>query len=600
MNVGTFPSRMYSRFLVVVWLFVFGNALRADPPAWKNAPTPPMGWNSWDIFGTTVTEQQAKAQADAMAEHLKPLGWKYFTVDIQWYEPESKAHVYKAGAPLEMDGFSRLMPAVKKFPSAAGDAGFKPLADYVHAKGLRFGIHIMRGIPRQAVHANTPIAGTSARAADIALIDHTCPWNPDMYGVDMGKPGAQQYYDSIFKLYASWGVDFVKVDDISRAYDDVQMAEIEAIRKAIDTCGRPMVLSLSPGDTPIERGQHVMNHANMWRISDDFWDRWPPLYEMFGRLEKWTKFRAEGAWPDADMLPFGIIDFTRPTNFTKDEQILCMSLWCIARSPLILGGDMTKLDEFTLQLLTNPEILSVNQASKNNRQHSRSDNLIVWTAEVPNSADRYVALFNAQSKGVSADFSKANYKSPVLSDMGSDVEISLPIGNARRLALMVDDAGDGFAYDHAVWVEPTLKGPNGSKKLSELRWTSAQAGWGQTQINHTCEGHPLVVDGEPVAGIGTHAKSVIQYDIPEGFDTFNARGVLTHHGSIRFGVLADDTKETTPDSNFVSVSLSDLGITVETLVRDLWNRKDLGVFSGEFSQEIPLHGAGLYRLSPQQ
>jgi alpha-galactosidase len=366
-----------------------------------------MGWNSWDCFGTTITEAQAKAQADAMAETLKPFGWQYFTVDIQWYEPEARGHDYRKDAKLEMDQFSRLVPAPKKFPSAANGAGFKPLADYVHAKGLKFGIHIMRGIPRQAVRNNTPLKGTTARAADIANQSSTCKWNPDMFGVDMNKPGAQAYYDSLFELYASWGLDLVKVDDIARPYDDVQKAEIEAIRRAIDKCGRPIVLSLSPGDTPLARGEHVMQHANMWRISDDFWDKWKPLQEMFGRLEKWTPYRTTGAWPDADMLPFGIIEFKRKTRFTPDEQVLCMTLWCIARAPLILGADMTQLDDFTRGLLTNREVLAVNQASANNRQLFNRDGQIAWVADVPGSKDKYVALFNTRDQPTDVTFDLA-------------------------------------------------------------------------------------------------------------------------------------------------------------------------------------------------
>jgi alpha-galactosidase len=213
----------------------------------------------------------------------------------------------------------------------------------------------------------------------------------------MSKPGAQEYYDSLFKLYASWGVDYVKVDDISRPYDATQQAEIEAIRRAIDKTGRPIVLSLSPGATPLSAGPHVQNHANLWRISDDFWDRWELLQPMFERLDHWTPFRREGNWPDADMLPLGIIEFTRPTNFTPDEGQTLMTLWSIARSPLIFGGDMTRLDEPTLKLLTNAEVIKVNQHSVNNRQMSREDDLIVWAAEVPNSDHQYVALFNAQS-----------------------------------------------------------------------------------------------------------------------------------------------------------------------------------------------------------
>ena len=238
----------------------------------KWAATPPMGWNSWDCFGTTVTEAQTKQQADFMAAKLKAYGWQYIVVDIQWYQPSARGHDYEEGAKLAMDEFSRLIPAAEKFPSSVGGRGFKPLADYVHAQRLKFGIHMMRGIPRQAAKGNTPIKGTNYRAADIADTASICKWNPDMYGVDVSKAGGQEYYDSIFEMLASWGIDFIKVDDISRPYDSTQKGEIEAIRKAIDRTGRPIVLSLSPGETPLQVGAHVNQHANMWRISDDFWD----------------------------------------------------------------------------------------------------------------------------------------------------------------------------------------------------------------------------------------------------------------------------------------------------------------------------------------
>lgn len=571
----------------------------------KNAPTPPMGWNSWDNFGTTLNEAQAKSQADAIARHLKPAGWDVFTVDIQWYEPSAKGHGYVEGAPLAMDEFSRLLPAPQKFPSAADGAGFKPLADYVHAKGLKFGIHILRGIARQAVQRNTPIKGADVRAADIALTTSTCAWNPDMYGVDMRKPGAQAYYDSLFQMYAAWGVDFVKVDDISRPYDDVQKAEIEAIRKAIDKTGRPIVLSLSPGDTPVAQGAHVNRFANMWRVSDDFWDRWHPLYEMFGRLDRWTPHRREGAWPDADMLPFGVVEFGRPTRFTRDEQLLCMTLWCIARSPLIFGGDVTRLDPFTLELLTNPEVLAVNQASTNNRQVSRDGDLIVWAADVPDSRDRYVALFNAQGTDVPYDLAKAACKSPVLrGPAGRDVaEISVPIAGARSLVLVVTDAGDGLSFDHADWIEPTLRGPKGTMSLTDLKWTTATAGFGQTRVNRTAEDHPLRLNGKPVAGIGTHSVSSVTFDLPEGYDTFSAKGVLSAasggKGSVEFAVFVDTDRPVVPFRSPVSVSLADLGINGPATIRDLWARENVGVYQGRFTRNIPLHGAGLYRVSPE-
>jgi alpha-galactosidase len=563
------------------------------------AKTPPMGWNSWDIFGTTVTEQQTREQADAMARLLKPAGYDILTVDIQWYEPNARGHIYQPGARLEMDEFGRLLPALNRFPSAQNGQGFKPLADYVHSLGLRFGIHIMRGIPRQAVRQNTPVLGTNLRAADIALTNSICPWNPDMFGVDATTPGGQAYYDSLFELYASWGVDYVKVDDISRPYGAVQRAEIEAIRKAIDKTGRPIVLSLSPGATPISAGPHVQNHANLWRITDDFWDRWGLLREMFERLHAWEPYRRPGAWPDADMLPIGIIDFGRKTHFTKDEHFTLMSLWSIGRSPLIFGGDMTKLDEFTLAMLTNPEVIAVNQHSTNNRQLKRENNLIVWTADVPGSKDKYVALFNAQSQGDNLDFAAADYASPVIAGEGNSQEIKVAIKGGRRLVLFVKDGGDGFSYDHAVWLNPVLQGPNGDLKLTELKWSFADAGWGEARVNRTCENRPLRVDGQEVTGIGTHANSTIIYDLPAGYETFSTRGVMSNRGSVVFGVLVDRGETVISDTSEVRVDFQALGISGPVRVRDLWARKDLGHFRDSFGQKLPLHGAGLYRLSPE-
>lgn len=358
------------------------------------APTPPMGWNSWDCFATTVTEAQTKAQADVMAEKLLAHGYSLVTVDIQWYEPNATGFDYRKGAPLAMDGYGRLLPAVNRFPSAAEGRGFKGLAEYVHGKGLKFGIHLMRGIPRQAVEQNTPILGTEQHAGDIADRVHVCHWNSDMYGVDMTKPGAQAYYDSVFALIASWGVDFVKVDDLSRPYEQ-NRPEVEAIRRAIDRTGRPMVLSLSPGETPLAEAEHVAVHANQWRISDDFWDKWPLLVEQFERLRKWAPYAGPGHWPDADMLPLGTLDMgKRQTRFTPAEQRTMFTLWCIARSPLILGADLTKLDDATLALITNDEVLAVDQHSTHNRQLFAREGLVAWTAEMVGSTDRYVAVFN--------------------------------------------------------------------------------------------------------------------------------------------------------------------------------------------------------------
>ena len=366
------------------------------------AATPPMGWNSWDCYGTTVTEAEVKANADYMARHLKPHGWQYVVVDIQWSEPNAQAHGYRPGAQLAMDGYGRLIPAVNRFPSSANGRGFRPLADYIHGLGLRFGIHIMRGIPRQAVKANLPVLNSQAHAADIADTASICPWNTDMYGVDLSRAGAQDYYDSILKLYADWGVDYIKADDIARP---AHREEIAALHRAIGKMGRPIVLSLSPGPAMIKDVAFLQDNANMWRISDDFWDDWKALRLNFILMSIWSGVGRPGAWPDADMLPLGRIGIraergdNRMTRFTRDEQRTLMSLWSIAQAPLMFGGDLPSNDDFTLSLISNDEVLAVDQHGAHGGAFAEGGASVVWTADGSSAEEKYVAVFNVGEAG---------------------------------------------------------------------------------------------------------------------------------------------------------------------------------------------------------
>jgi len=379
--------------------FVF-SLLLSVPAVWTAdipAARPPMGWNSWDAYGTTVTEAEVKANADYMAKNLKSHGWEYVVVDIQWSEPNAKAHGYRANAELAMDRYGRLIPAENRFPSAAGSHGFRPLADYVHSLGLKFGIHIMRGIPRQAVRANLPVSGAGVKAADIADQHSVCPWNSDMYGVDMSRRGAQAYYDSLLQLYAEWGVDYIKADDIARP---VHREEIAALHRAIGKTGRNIVLSLSPGPATLKDLSFLQDNANLWRISDDFWDDWQSLKQMFLLLSVWGGVGRPGAWPDADMLPLGHIGLraergdSRMTRFTKDEARTVISLWSIAQSPLIFGGDLPTNDEFTLSLLTNDEVLAVNQKGSHGYPFWQSGSQVAWVADGANADEKYLGVFN--------------------------------------------------------------------------------------------------------------------------------------------------------------------------------------------------------------
>ncbi len=362
------------------------------------ASTPPMGWNSWDCYGPTVREDEVKANADYMATHLLQYGWDTIVVDIQWYEPNAKSHGYRPNAELVMDEYGRVLPAVNRFPSAADGVGFKALADYVHSKNLKFGIHIVRGIPRQAVRLNLPIYGTPYHAQDIADTESISSWIDDMYGVDMTKPGAQAYYDSIAALYASWDVDFIKADDMLWPY---HTGEIEGLFQAIKRTNREIALSLSPGvEMTTDRFEHLKQNCELFRISADFWDRWEDLKNQFPLCKMWAPYIGAGCWPDADMLPLGHIGIRaergedRQSLLTHDEQYTLMTLWVMCRSPLMFGGDLPSNDAFTLSLMTNDEVLKIHKSSHANNELFQYGDHIGWIAKSNDSDDHYLALFN--------------------------------------------------------------------------------------------------------------------------------------------------------------------------------------------------------------
>ncbi|HZD32446.1 MAG TPA: glycoside hydrolase family 27 protein [Candidatus Angelobacter sp.] len=407
------------------------------------APTPPMGWNSWDSYSEMVTEAQVRANADWMARHLKQFGWQYVVIDEGWYleNPGAKP----ADLKFVMDDTGRFLPDVNRYPSAADGAGLKPLADYIHSLGLKFGIHIMRGIPRQAVVRNLHVADSPYTAKEAAIPDDTCPWNDFMYGVQ-ATPSGQAYYNSIASLYASWGVDFIKADCISD--HPYKPAEIRMLAHATSSSGRGMVLSLSPGPTAVDHAQEVSDYAEMWRISDDFWDHWGPLPDkpwsqgvraQFDTAAKWASFHVAGRWPDADMLPFGHFPHpgdgsaARDTRLTHDEQVTLMTLWCIFRSPLIMGGDLPSSDDWTTKLLTNAEVLAVDQHSSGHRPVVTSDTAAVWTAKPEDGNGYYVAVFNLSDKEQTLAYDWPKLELPKRSYAVRDLWSSRDMGVAATL-----------------------------------------------------------------------------------------------------------------------------------------------------------------------
>ncbi len=378
------------------------------------AVTPPMGWNSWDAYGLTITEDQFRANVKILAQGLKPFGWNYAVIDEGWffYNPQDRPHADTLHYAIDSNG--RYVPVPARFPSAGQEhasstppadspghklnatiesTSFKALSDFVHSQGLKFGIHIVRGIPRASVERNLPIANSSFHAQDAANTSDACPWDPTNWGIN-DTPAGQAWYDSLLAQYAGWGVDLLKVDCISD--HPYKADEIRMIRKAIDKTGRPIVLSLSPGPTPLEHAAEVAQLSNMSRISNDIWDYWTnprpfpiAVSSQFARLAAWSQYAKPGFWPDADMLPLGELRPSpgegqpRTTRLTPVEQQTMITLWSMARSPLILGANLTLLDDDTLKLLTNKDLLAIDQTSTASREALHSGDVIAWIADLP-------------------------------------------------------------------------------------------------------------------------------------------------------------------------------------------------------------------------
>ena len=392
-------------FLAVIALLTSCVAKQEKTPFKKGefktwAKTPPMGWNSWDCYGPTVEEHEVKANTDYMAANLKEFGWEYIVVDIRWFVENDKAGGYNQTDPrYVLDEYGRYLPAANRFPSAKDGKGFTELAKYVHGKGLKFGIHIMRGIPKVAVEKKMPIKGTDGITADqIYSTENQCKWLTDNYTIVAKKEGSQEYYNSIFELYAEWGVDFIKIDDLSAPI--YHKDEIEMIRKAIDYCGRPIVLSTSPGATPIDAATHVSDNANMWRMVNDVWDSWWHIQNLFKVSEKWYAHNNTGTWPDCDMIPLGRLSIRgergedRMSSLTKEEQYTLMTLFTIFKSPLFFGGDLPSNNAFTQSLLTNKEVLKMHSESTDVRLLFQENGKAAIASKNKNTGETYLALFN--------------------------------------------------------------------------------------------------------------------------------------------------------------------------------------------------------------
>jgi len=365
----------------------------------NNLSLPPLGWNSWTNLGWRVTEKGILSNAETMAVKLKPFGYSYIVLDGGWHanpEPHDTGKV---------DQFGQITNK-ERFPN-----GIPYLAEQVHKLGLKFGIHIMRGVSRTGYKNNILVRGTAYKIRDVADTTSICPWSNDNYGINMSKPGAQEYYDSFIGQLIGWGVDFIKIDDITEHPD-----EILAVKAAIDKTGKKVVLSLSPGDNAMVSHLQAFNVADMVRITPDIWDNQKGIDQAFTSWERWSVVSGRKFWIDMDMIPFGHLSLYNPdpdylltdnkkegqergrermSTFTKDQKYTFISLRALSASPLMMGGDLPTSDEFTYELITNKDMLSCNQNGVVGKLVYCNDSIEIWkTPNKNNIQEGWIGIFN--------------------------------------------------------------------------------------------------------------------------------------------------------------------------------------------------------------
>jgi alpha-galactosidase len=390
----------------ITGLFLSAHAVKAP------CPVPPMGWNSYNCWNYCVTESQFMQNAHYMADNLKKYGWEYCVVDFIWWVPVNGQYGGGQGGDWNkghIDQNGRFLPDESRFPSSKGGKGFKPLGDSVHNLGLKFGIHLMRGVPKMAVRSNYPVLNSTYTCTDAADQTSTCPWLDWMYGAKNNAAG-QAYLTSMVQLCNDWGCDYLKIDDLSAA--TYHGPEVEMYAKAIASVSREIVFSTSPGATPINQASHVSQYCNMWRLVNDLWDTWGQLTDAYNVDENWRKTTVQwgpGKWPDIDMLPFGHLALIGPvgqpryslSTYTKGEHRLMFLLWCVNNGPLMWGGHLpdNSNNPFYDSLMMNSDALYINQHGIKARVlKAQSTGTPIWTSTHPtDTTTKFLLLGNTST-----------------------------------------------------------------------------------------------------------------------------------------------------------------------------------------------------------
>jgi alpha-galactosidase len=328
--------------------------------AGRLAQTPPMGWNSWNCWAGSVDDKKVRAAAAAMVTSgLAAHGWTYINIDDAW-QGERKPPDFA------------LQPNAKFLD-------MKGLADYVHGLGLRLGIY---STPWKTSYAG--FAGGSADDAEgrAAKKEHAF--------------GKVSFAEADARQWAAWGIDYLKYD-----WSPIDVDHTRAMAQALKASGRDIVYSLS-NSAPFDHAKDWAELANCWRTTGDIVDTWDSVSGIGFSQDRWRPFGGPGHWNDPDMLVVGRVGWgpnLHPTRLTPNEQYTHISLWCLLSAPLLLGCDLEKLDEFTLNLLTNDEVLAVDQdpLGRQAGRVSKDGQAEVWAKDMADGS-KAVGLFNCGSE----------------------------------------------------------------------------------------------------------------------------------------------------------------------------------------------------------
>lgn len=377
--------------------------------------TPVLGWSSWSFIREHPTAAEMEDQARAMkSSGLQKAGYNYVNLDDFYY-------VCPSSDGPNVDAYGRWVTDATKFPPRGDIEGMKVLGDYIHSLGFKFGMYVTPGISRQAVAKNTPIKGTQYTAAQIAVpsaaqANYNCK---GMVGIDYSKPGAQEFTNSWVEMFAAWGVDYIKIDGVRNN----NAADVKAWSDAIRHSGRPMVLDVTQGHFTTALAPTLMKYANQWVVSPDVecykceknetgypLTSWENIAKRFNAVDAWQSYAAPGGFNDYDSIEVGN---GSDDGITPDERQTQISLWALAAAPLILGSDLTHLDQQDLKYLKNAAVIAVDQDSIAAKRIVNTTTQQVFAKKEAN-GDVIVGLFNtsdkAQRVSIEADAAGLNEK----------------------------------------------------------------------------------------------------------------------------------------------------------------------------------------------